>query len=140
MTHIDIALTFAELPTVTAQQKGVRVVHGKPMFYEKPQVRAARELFKTKLSEYAPEHPIEGAVRLTCEWYFYSKSHRPNTWRTTRPDTDNLQKLLKDVMAECGFFLDDSQVCWETVRKKWTSAGGSALMIKIDELENPPAF
>lgn len=139
MTHIDINLTFAHLPTVTAQQKGVHIVHGKPMFYEKKEVKETRKLFAEKLAPYAPAEPIDGAVRLTCEWYFYSKSHRANSWRTTRPDTDNLQKLLKDVMTDCGFWLDDSQVCWETVRKKWTRAE-PALVIKVEELEDPPAF
>ena len=140
MTTIDINLAFAKLPTVTAQQKGVRVVHGRPMFYEKKEVKEARALFSKKLEPYAPAEPISGPVRIICEWYFYSKSHKPNTWRTTRPDTDNLQKLLKDTMTECGFWNDDSQVCWETVRKKWTSAGGSALIIKVEELENPPEW
>ena len=138
MTTIDINLTFPKLPTVTAQQKGVKIVHGKPMFYEKKEVKEAREQFAEKLQPFAPAEPIEGAVRIFVEWWFYSKSHRPNTWRTTRPDTDNLQKLLKDTMTDCGFWLDDSQVCWETVRKKWTTAGASALIIKVEELENPP--
>ena len=28
----------------------------------------------------------------------------------TKPDTDNLQKLLKDCMTKCGFWKDDAQV------------------------------
>ena len=139
MTEITMTLTFPKLPTVTAQQKGVRVVHGKPMFYEKNEVKEARRIFAAALLPYAPESPLDGPVRLICEWYFYSKSHKANTWRTTRPDTDNLQKLVKDVMTDCGFWLDDSQVCWETVRKKWTRAE-PALVIKVEELEDPPAF
>lgn len=139
MTTITMTLTFPKLPTVTAQQKGVRVVHGKPMFYEKNEVKEARRIFAAALMPYAPEQPLDSPVRLVCDWYFFSKSHKANTWRTTRPDTDNLQKLVKDVMTDCGFWLDDSQVCWETVRKKWTRAE-PALVIKVEELEDPPAF
>ena len=135
MTNIDITLTFDKLPTVTAQQKGVCIVHGHPVFFEKKEVRDARASFAEKLAPFAPAEPIEGAVRLFVEWFFYSKSHKANTWRTTRPDTDNLQKLLKDTMTECGFWVDDSQVCWETVRKRWASKGGDALVIKITEME-----
>lgn len=136
MTTIEINLCFPKLPTVTAQQKGMKIVHGKPMYYEKKRVTEARELFAWKLKPFAPAEPISGAVRLTVEWFFYSKSHKPNTWRITRPDTDNLQKLLKDTMTDCGFWKDDAQVCWETAMKKWTSAGAETLKIRIDELES----
>ena len=38
----------------------------------------------------------------------------------TRPDTDNLQKLLKDCMTRTGFWRDDAQVCREDVTKRWS--------------------
>lgn len=136
MTNIDITLTFDKLPTVTAQQKGMRLVNGKPRYYEKAKTKDARQIFTDKLRPFVPAEPIEGAVKLWVDWCFYAKSHKANTWRTTRPDTDNLQKLLKDVMTDCGFWHDDSQVCWDTSRKMWVSEGCESLKIKITEMES----
>ena len=80
-------------PTVTAQEHKVRVVRGKPMFYDTARLKAARSEFQRLLSRYRPETPLEGPVALTVDWYFSTKSHREGAYRMTRPDTDNLQKL-----------------------------------------------
>ena len=54
-------------------------------------------------------------------WLFpKGKSHEHNEWRITKPDTDNLQKMLKDCMTEIGFWKDDAQVVKETVEKRWS--------------------
>lgn len=109
-------------PTVTAQEHKVAVVHGKPVFYDSPKLKDARKLFEALLQNHAPERPLEGALVLTVEWRFLSKSHKEDEWRTTRPDTDNLQKLLKDCMTRTGFWKDDAQVCKEIVSKRWSRA------------------
>lgn len=55
-------------------------------------------------------------------------------WRVTKPDTDNLQKLLKDCMTKCGFWKDDAQVVRETVEKRWSDEP-TGIYIEITELE-----
>ena len=62
---------------------------------------------------------MEGPVALTVDWRFLTKTHPEGAWRITRPDTDNLQKLLKDCMTASGFWRDDAQVCREEVTKRW---------------------
>lgn len=108
-----------EPPTVTAQEHKVVVRHGKPMFYDTERLKAARATFLNALRPYAPEVPLEGPVSLAVSWNFATKSHAHGSWRITRPDTDNLQKLLKDCMTAAGFWKDDAQVCLETVSKQW---------------------
>ena len=107
-------------PTVTAQEHKVRVVRGRPMFYDTARLKVARSTFERMLSRYRPASPLEGPVALTVEWRFSTKSHREGAWRVTRPDTDNLQKLLKDCMTSVGFWKDDAQVCREEVTKRWS--------------------
>ena len=109
-----------EPPTVTAQMHKVTVQHGKVRFYDTKELKAARTLFVEALKAQAPDDPLEGPVRLQVTWFFPSKSHKTGEWRITRPDTDNLQKLLKDCMTAAGFWKDDAQVCSETVSKMWT--------------------
>ena len=121
-------------PTATAQMKKVRVVNGKPMFYEPEKVKAAKNLLIRGLIRHAPFEPMEGPLALKVEWRFpKGKSHKDGEWRTTRPDTDNLQKLLKDCMTYCGFWKDDAQVVREEVEKLWADQPG--LHITITRLE-----
>lgn len=109
-----------EPPTVTAQTKRLRVVRGKPMFYESARAKAAREMIEAALQPYRPGEPMAGPVMLSVVWAFPTRSHREGAWRVTRPDTDNLQKMLKDCMTRAGFWRDDSQVCSEHIMKVWT--------------------
>ena len=100
-----------EPPTATHQEKQVHVVRGKPVFYEPQEVKAARKKLRAHLSGHTPPEPYEGAVRLTTWWCFPVKAgHRDGEYKTSRPDTDNLVKLLKDVMTELHFWKDDAQV------------------------------
>ena len=121
-------------PTVTAQEHKVMVRHGKPMFYDTPKLKAARNLFVLSLSPHKPVAPLQGPLALTVEWRFHSKSHKEGTYRVTRPDTDNLQKLLKDTMTQVGFWKDDAQVCKETVTKRW-SREQPGIYIKVVSLD-----
>ena len=107
-------------PTVTAQEHRIRIVRGRPMFYDTQKLKAVRAAFESLLCEHRPAAPLRGPVALNVEWRFATKSHREGTYRITRPDTDNLQKLLKDCMTRAGFWKDDAQVCREEVTKRWS--------------------
>lgn len=95
-------------PTCTAQEKQVRVVHGKPQFYEPQALAAARAKLCAHLGQHRPEQPYTGGVRLVVKWLFPRGKHPNGSYRTTKPDTDNLQKLLKDCMTAEHFWTDDA--------------------------------
>lgn len=121
-------------PTTTHQMKAVRVVNGKPVFYEPPIVKDARAKLTAALAKHAPEDPLGGALALVVKWCFpATKKHLPNTWRTTKPDTDNLQKLLKDCMTALEFWQDDAQVCREIIEKFWADMPG--IFIHVERME-----
>ena len=108
-----------QFPTATHQTKKVRFCGGKPVFYEPERLASARAYFMAKLAEHRPEKDAGGAIYLQVVWRFKRpKKCRPDEhWKTTRPDTDNLMKLLKDCMTDSGFWKDDSQVCREEALK-----------------------
>ena len=107
-------------PTVTAQEHKVRVIKGKPVFYDPPELKDARSKIMAHLSKHVPAIPITEPVILDVKWLFTIKGkHKHGEWRDTKPDTDNLQKLLKDCMTQMGFWRDDAQVVRETVEKRW---------------------
>ena len=108
-------------PTATAQEKKVRVVHGKPLFYDPEPVKKAKALLAAHLLAHRPEKPLEGPLSLSTVWLFpRGKTHKHGEWRVTKPDTDNLQKLLKDCMTRCGYWKDDAHVVRESVEKCWS--------------------
>ena len=86
-------------------------------------------------SQKRPKEPLTGPLSLSVLWLFpKGKSHKAGEWRVTRPDTDNLEKTLKDCMTHCGFWKDDAQVVREHVEKKW-SEDPVGIEIEITELE-----
>lgn len=122
-------------PTSTAQMKQVRVVKGKPIFYDPPAVKEARNALTAHLALHKPDKPFDGGVSLRVLWLFpRGKAHKNGQWRTTKPDTDNLQKLLKDCMTRCGYWKDDAQVAREIIEKRWSDEP-CGIYIEIEELE-----
>ena len=120
-------------PTVTAQMHKITIRYGKPQIYDTPKLKAARALFCAALRPYRPREPMQGPVSLTVEWFFSTKSHKEGEFRTTRPDTDNIQKLLKDCMTMVGFWGDDAQVCREKVIKRWSKVS-PGISIRVHEI------
>lgn len=120
-------------PTITHQEKSIHVVNGKPIPYEPEKLKVARQKLTAHLSCYRPEQRYECGLRLIVKWCFPKGRHKDGEYRITKPDTDNLQKLLKDCMTECGFWKDDALVASEIVEKFWAEVPG--IYICISELE-----
>jgi Holliday junction resolvase RusA-like endonuclease len=120
-------------PTVTHQQHRVKMVHGKPTFYDSPELKDARMKLTSYLSQHRPEKPYTSAVRLTAKWLFpVTGKHHDGEYRATKPDTDNLQKLLKDCMTACGYWTDDALVASEICEKFWAEHSG--IFVKVESL------
>lgn len=121
-------------PTVTAQESQVAVVRNKPVFYKPEKLKEAKREIIKHLMPFKPYKPYEGAIELHVVWLFpKGKRHKHNEWRITKPDTDNLEKLLKDCMTQVGFWKDDAQVVKEVVEKRWSDEP-TGISIQIDTL------
>ena len=122
-------------PTVTHQEKQVRVIGGKPRFYEPAKLKAARQKITAHLAKHRPAKPIRRPIPiwLDVEWRFpLMPGFVDGQLKTTRPDTDNLEKLLKDCMTTVGFWEDDAQVSIEFVSKCYARIPG--IHIRVIEL------
>lgn len=130
---IDFFMPMKKVPTVTHQEKQVHVVNGKPIFYEPEELKAARAKFQAYLGQHVPEKRFTGPVRLTTWWCFpVTGKHKNGEYKTSKPDTDNLVKLLKDVMTELHFWKDDAQVASEVIEKYWADLPG--IYVKVESL------
>lgn len=117
-------------PTITHQEKKVHVVNGKPIFYEGQELKAARSKLEAHLAKHKPDKKYTGGIELLVKWCFPRGKHKDGEYRITKPDTDNLQKMLKDCMTRVGFWEDDAQVCLEITEKFWADIPGIYISIR----------
>lgn len=119
-------------PTITHQEKQVHVINGKPVFYEPQELKAARSKLEAHLGQHKPGDKYMEPVELVTKWCFPRGKHKNGEYRATKPDTDNLQKLLKDCMTTVGFWKDDALVAREITEKFWAEVPG--IYIRISKL------
>ncbi len=120
-------------PTVTAQEKKVHVINGKPIIYDTPEINKAKTKLIGHLGNHKPPQPITAACRLIVKWCFQvTGKHYDGEYKYTKPDTDNLNKALKDCMTACGYWKDDALVVSEIIEKFWAERPG--IYIRIEEL------
>ena len=125
-------------PTATAQHKGVFVVNGRPRFFTKKPVRRAEDFLAALVSMHAPDAPFDVPVALTVRWTFpFRKSERKSVVRAgldvphvSRPDLDNLEKGLLDVLTRLNFWTDDSLVADKRTSKRWGAKPGIDVEIR----------
>ena len=122
-------------PSTTAQQKGVRVAGGRPLFYTKNKVTEAKVAYMMALKPYVPDEPMKGALGVMFHFKKHSKHQKEGAYKTTRPDLGNIEKLLEDTMAEMGFYKDDAQIVDRRGIKTWTRGPG-CIEISLRELED----
>ena len=100
--------------------------------YDPPELKAAKEKLIGNLYKYRIMAPYRTGVRLITKWCFPKNGHKDGEYRITKPDTDNLQKMLKDCMTLVGFWKDDALVASEITEKFWAEKPG--IYIRIEEL------
>ena len=95
MMRTEFFMPMKNVPTKTHQQKQVRVVKGKPVFYEPSELKAARSKLMAHLGQHVPAKKYTTAVRLVTKWCFpITGKHQDGEYKTTRPDLDNSIKLF----------------------------------------------
>ena len=128
---IEFFVALKKVPTTTHQMKQVNFKN--KTIYEPPELKAARSTLMAHVGQFSIGEPLTGPLRLTVKWLFpITGKHQDGEYKATRPDTDNLNKLLKDCMQELKFFRDDSQVASEIIEKFYSDRTG--IYIRIEEL------
>lgn len=85
-------------PTTTHNAKELHAYMkgGKPcaVLHDSSELKAARAKLHAYLAPHAPEQPIPTGrpVRLLVKWMFPAEGRPDGSWRTSKPDTDNLEK------------------------------------------------
>lgn len=126
----------ASIPSGTAQQRKSAFVNGRIVSYPSESYKRARRQLYGLLRPHAPKIPFEGPVYLSVAYkYETSGKSKVDTFKTSRPDGDNLLKVLKDVMGELGFYHDDSEVAIESIARMWVAKGEGGILVTIGQVE-----
>ena len=83
--------------------------------------------------EHQPKEPWTGPIDVTADVYFRrpqrlcrKKDIQTRFRHENKPDRDNVDKVILDVLTACGFWVDDCQVCDGPVRKWWCALQGTS--------------
>ena len=126
MKQIDIFLPMI-LPTATQQEK--KINFKTKQIYQDPRAAEARAKLRAHLVQHIPEEPLIGPLRMTVIWGFPAKGkHHNGDCHIQKPDLDNLQKALQDVMTELGFFSDDCRISQLQTSKIYTFHPGVSIL------------
>lgn len=126
-----------KLPSGTAQHRKATIVNGKIRTYPDDSYMAAKKLLRLLLRRHRPAVPYQGPIALEVSYLYETKTKKQvDTWKVTRPDGDNLLKVIKDCMTELGYFRDDSEVSIETMVRYWVAPGHGGIRIMIGEIKN----
>lgn len=144
----------------TAQHKGVRVVHGVPMFYKTKALTDFEKRLEGALAPFYPKFRADDGnpVSLYIAYLFpYPKSTPKRdrvdmAYMTQRPDGDNISKAVIDALgdkwakdrrsgrffvARRGFFADDAAIANLGI-SKFRTTGEPGIVITIEEWKPYP--
>lgn len=135
-----INIILEENPKGTAQMKGTAYQGGRIHHYEKKEVRQLRELYHHKIFKYfhttKQDIPhLDGAVRFSAIFNYSVKDKKK--WglpKTSRPDSDNIVKLLLDVCSDLNMWDDDAQVACLEVRKFYAEKPSICIVVMPYEI------
>jgi Holliday junction resolvase RusA-like endonuclease len=128
-------------PPKTTGQAAARIMtrRGGTMFVGKcasGKGKAAQDDLMTLLMPHRPSSPLRGAVKLVVTWRYPWRKSEPKRNRalgvmpcTTRPDADNIVKMLLDCMTRLAYWTDDGQVAALTVMKQWGDGPGIGIVV-----------
>lgn len=120
-----------EPPTATQQEKKIGVRNGKPYTYSDEKWERARDALWAQLEPHRPGTPISSGMVMDVTWCFPSGDHVDGEPYLKKPDTDNLQKGLKDIMTKLGWWKDDALVFSEHVTKIYSRIPGIRIDIEV---------
>jgi Holliday junction resolvase RusA-like endonuclease len=113
-------------PKSTAQQ---RQFFSKGKTALTPAAKKAAATWQAIVEQHKPTQPLTGPLIVKIGVSWFKKGLSEVEPRITKPDVDNLAKLILDAMTKTGYWLDDNQVCDLRVTKYNSPIGGLAVTV-----------
>ncbi|WP_321991497.1 RusA family crossover junction endodeoxyribonuclease [Marispirochaeta aestuarii] len=115
----------------------------------KSKVHTWKDLFALEAAKHLPEEPLSGSLKVSITFIFkrpkshYRTGKRANelkeyvpVYHTAKPDRDNAEKAVLDILTQIGFWRDDAQVAAGEVSKIYADPGMiPGALIDVQEYE-----
>lgn len=131
-------------PSITAQQKRVTFVNGKPRFFHGGKMQEQTATWTSLLQPYQPEAPLDGPLSLSIRLVYphlkavkKTDAHRLLP-KITKPDAGNASKHLEDLLARMRFITDDARIARLLVEKFHGPEFEVGIRIHIAAFTNQP--
>ena len=118
------------IPNSTAQQRRMTAKGG----FLPPRTMQAKAFWQALMEKHAPAAPWTGPLSLIVIFYYQKKSK--TLYKTTKPDLDNLMKMVQDAMQQTGYFVNDSQISILSVGKYY-STDFAGIRLSLEQLQEP---
>jgi Holliday junction resolvase RusA-like endonuclease len=143
MNNVDVFVKIE--PTKTTHQSSLRVLRNKRggFFVGKMSSSPHKKWlshFEKILAAAKPGTPISEPCFISLTFAFphlksvSNKNKASRTFKTTRPDLDNLEKSILDSLVRVGFIADDSLVCQKFSQKYFDEDFGIRICITSAEM------
>ena len=140
MTH----KMFLAVPPAGQPRPRFRVQCGHPCAYPAPKQIKMEHALMAALQDQLPPEPIDGCIKVDLVAHFpipkaVAKKDRPKLHgklKVTKPDIDNVAKLILDVFTKVGLWKDDARVAILNTQKRWVDdpVGGWEVTIESTPL------
>lgn len=125
-----------DIPTVTHNDlMPIKGKGGKLKIVKTPELHDAEAKWEAHLASAIPkgQAPLRGPLTMELRICFRSKGkHHSGDPHITKPDLDNMEKTLGDVLQRIDAIADDCMIFDKRVSKMWNEIPG--VYIKIEEL------
>lgn len=122
-----------EPPRVTHNAMEIHRIGGRPVLGKSDGLEAAEAKWRAHLARHAPEKPLSGPVAVEMRICWPTEGKRAQgSWHDVKPDADNVEKTVFDVMAGLGFFENDSRIALHTTAKLWSDPAG--IYVRMEEI------
>lgn len=122
---------------------------GHARVYDPGTAEGWKSLIAEAMRPNVPHEPITGPVEVSLVFEFsrpkahfrtgkHSAELRPDApeYHTAKPDRDNLDKAVLDVLTTLGVLKDDSQVCTGIISKRYGARPGATIRVRrIERVE-----
>lgn len=79
------------------------------------------DIIRWAMLPYKPKIPHDGDLKIETIFYFSRiQSAKDKKWKNTKPDADNLYKLIADQLEKIGFIKNDSRFVYVSIKKLYT--------------------
>lgn len=120
--------THNDLVAVPMANGGARIVKSAAL-------REAEAAWESRLARFAPDRPLTGPLAADVRLCWAADSRHPaGSPKATKPDLDNVEKTLWDVLGRLGFFEGDQQVALKRVAKLYGEVPG--VYVRLEEMQD----